>query len=237
MLWRHPSFSCCWVCQSFRWPSFELDAVCVSRQILSSRSRRRLKSRAAVNIVILTAAHKPFLLQDECLGFYQIKLHVCSVLVLIPPQTEKLIAEKTTNWEFEISNPSNCRSIDHGDRGRGETGEERSRSASKGREWEESGKEEGLPFPLFWGRFAFLPFSSYFFSKAEPALDEDGNPVVKKGRGRPPGSGNKKAAKKAAKTAKGVRRRLVLFHIMSSYLPASFNRNYQNLLSEWKRSW
>ena len=90
-------------------------------------------------------------------------------------------------------------------------------------------------FGLVW--FAFLPFSSYFFSKAEPALDEDGNPVVKKGRGRPPGSGNKKAAKKAAKTAKGVRRRLVLFHIMSSYLPASFNRNYQNLLSEWKRSW
>ena len=76
----------------FCWPSFELDAVCVSRQILSSRSRRRLKSRAAVNIVI-----EPFLLQDECLGFYQIKLHVCSVLVLIPPQTEKLIAEKTTN--------------------------------------------------------------------------------------------------------------------------------------------
>ena len=71
-----------------------------------------------------------------------------------------------------------------------------------------------LCFGLVW--FAFLPFSSYFFSKAEPALDEDGNPVVKKGRGRPPGSGNKKAAKKAAKTAKGVRRRLVLFHIMSS---------------------
>ena len=39
--------------------------------------------------------------------------------------------------------------------------------------------------------------------KAEPALDEDGNPVVKKGRGRPPGSGGKKA-KKAGKAGKGV---------------------------------
>ena len=49
--------------------------------------------------------------------------------------------------------------------------------------------------------------------KAEPALDEDGNPVVKKGRGRPPGSGGKKA-KKAGKPAKGVR--LMLLDIMSS---------------------
>ena len=27
----------------------------------------------------------------------------------------------------------------------------------------------------------------FVFFKAEPALDEDGNPVAKKGRGRPPG--------------------------------------------------
>ena len=39
--------------------------------------------------------------------------------------------------------------------------------------------------------------------KAEPAVDEDGNPVVKKGRGRPPGSGGKKG-KKAGKAGKGV---------------------------------
>ena len=38
--------------------------------------------------------------------------------------------------------------------------------------------------------------------KAEPAVDEDGNPLQKKGRGRPPGGGKKKAAK--AKPAKGV---------------------------------
>ena len=38
--------------------------------------------------------------------------------------------------------------------------------------------------------------------KAEPAVDEDGNPLQKKGRGRPPGGGKKKAAKE--KPAKGV---------------------------------
>ena len=48
---------------------------------------------------------------------------------------------------------------------------------------------------------------------AEPAVDSEGNPVVKKGRGRPPGSGGKKA-KKAGKAAKGVR--LVLVDVMSS---------------------
>lgn len=50
--------------------------------------------------------------------------------------------------------------------------------------------------------------------KAEPAVDEDGNPVVKKGRGRPPGSGGKKG-KKAGKAGKGVRL-LLLLDIKSS---------------------
>ena len=44
--------------------------------------------------------------------------------------------------------------------------------------------------------------------KAEPAVDEDGNPLQKKGRGRPPGGGKKKAAK--AKPAKGVSHRGLL---------------------------
>ena len=42
--------------------------------------------------------------------------------------------------------------------------------------------------------FSVLNFSCFililqlcFFFKAEPAVDEDGNPVAKKGRGRPPG--------------------------------------------------
>ena len=54
--------------------------------------------------------------------------------------------------------------------------------------------------------------------KAEPAVDEDGNPVVKKGRGRPPGSGGKKG-EKAGKAGKGVR---LLLDIKSSSLRLVF---------------
>ena len=49
-----------------------------------------------------------------------------------------------------------------------------------------------LGFSLGW-EFSVLNFScpililQFCFFKAEPALDEDGNPVAKKGRGRPPG--------------------------------------------------
>lgn len=39
--------------------------------------------------------------------------------------------------------------------------------------------------------------------KAEPAVDDEGNPVAKKGRGRPPGAGKGKKAPKA-KAVKGV---------------------------------
>ena len=49
--------------------------------------------------------------------------------------------------------------------------------------------------------------------KAEPAVDEEGNPVVKKGRGRPPGSGGKKA-KKAGKAGKGVSEPAVRYYVV-----------------------
>ena len=41
--------------------------------------------------------------------------------------------------------------------------------------------------------------------KAEPPVDDEGNPVAKKGRGRPPGSGSKAKKAPKAKAAKGVR--------------------------------